>query len=282
MSTLYEFKIKKLEVTSKPISEMVEMTYHAMEDNFRWLLNHSKLDLKKESSKIKIHRFLELIKEVRDTHDKEELKNMDFFQWDKTDERLSDLRESYTQGGNLFHRYSAIIRNNLFHTVTEELDKVLPVLMVSVEIISIHPDAGYPRYRHNPNVTKSDERQFLLRLLSDAIYPLNRDSLLVKEAWKTTEWDKNREDRDYMMQASNVIWGFQRHKGLKIKPASVKAFWKRNAHQWWSDLKDDPFDTKSDNKPYELVSYDIMIHPGWEKELTPCLNERYESTAYWG
>lgn len=281
MSTNYYFKIKKLAVVSKPVEQMVDLAYHSMQDNFRSGLKNCGLDLKKEPAKIKAPRLLELLKEIRDTQGIDALKKVGVFNWERFQEDWKKLRESYTNPTNLFHSYFLLVKNNLFYTAMGEEDKVLPVLMVNVEIISVHPDAGYPRYRMNASYTKGDERKFLLRILRDAIYGTNPESLLVKESNKPTRWDKTQTGTDYRMDASKIIWGFERHKGLKIKHSSNKSFWKKHAHQWWSDLRESYFYYKSDNHPFEQVTYDIMIHPGWEEELIPSLDKRIDSTAHW-
>lgn len=281
MSILYHYKIKNLTVTQKPVNEIVNWSYHAMLDNFRTYLKKTTIDLKKEPAKIRIERFLELLKIVRDTEGVEALYNMATFSREREQESWKKLQESYRTGIDLLHSYRSLARNNMFHTIMNEEDKVLPVLIMQVEIISVHPDAGFPRYRMNPNVTMSDERRFLLRILSDALYTTHQESLLYKEAHKPTAWDPTQTGTDYRMDAEKIIWGFERHKGLKIKPSSTKAFWKKHQDQWWSVFKEYYFDYKSDNKPFELVKYDIMIHPGWEKEFTSLVDIPIDSTAYW-
>ena len=281
MSTLYYSKITQLEVGVKPMEQLVKLAYHSSQDNFRYRLNNSGLDLTNEAAKIRVPRFLELLGEIKATQGIEALKKIPIFPWDQKIETWENLRESYLNGSDLLHSYASIVGTNLFSTVLGEEDKILPVLMVTVEIISVHPDAGYPRFRRNPATTKEDERKFLLRILAEAIYEIDPENPLVKESEKPTEWDKNQTSTDYKMAASKIIWGFERHKGLKIKPASTKSFWKKHADQWWSDLSESYFTEKSDNKPYEWVTYDVMIHPGWEKDLSKVLGKRIESAAHW-
>ena len=281
MSTLYYSKITKLAVELKPIEQLVKLAYHSSQDNFRHRLNNSGLDLGKEAAKIRVPRLLELLEEVKATQGIAALKKLPLFLWGQKNEDWRKLRESYRNSSDLLHSYFSMVGNNLFYTVLGEEDKILPVLMVTVEIISVHPDAGYPRFRRNPATTKEDERKFLLRILAEAIYEMDTEHPLVKESEKPTEWDPTQADTDYRMAASTIIWGFERHKGLKIKPASSKSFWKKNADQWWGDLSESFFAEKSDNKPFELVTYDVMIHPGWEKQLYQVLGKRTESTAHW-
>lgn len=281
MSILYHFKIKSLAVTQKPVEEIVDCSYHSTIDNFRTSLKKTNLDLSNEPAKIRIARFMELLQTVKKTQGVAAFHQMAAFSLEREQQGWEQLQASYRTGTDLLHSFRTLARNNMFYTIMEEADKVLPVLMAKIEIISVHPDAGYPRYRMNPKITITHERNFLLRTLADALYLTNPASPLYQEARKTTEWDRTQTTTDYRMDSAKVIWGFERHKGLKIKPATSKAFWKRNEQQWWSAYKDDYFADKSDNKPYELVTYDVMLHPGWEKEFVPLLDQPIESTAYW-
>ncbi|MBX2878181.1 MAG: hypothetical protein KTR30_39035 [Saprospiraceae bacterium] len=281
MSTLYKATIKKLEVSTKPIEYIVDLAYHASQDNFRHRLGNCGLDLSQEPSKIRTARLVELLHEIKVTQGVEALKALSLFNWDQTNEAWTRLSASYQTNLDLLHAYQSIVRNNLFYQVLGETEKILPVLMIDLEILSVHPDAGYPRYRRNPATTKEDERRFLLRILADSIGDVEPGNPLTRESEKPTQWNNTQTGTDYRMDASKIIWGFERHKGLKIKPISSKAFWKRNHDQWWYDLKDSYFEEKSDNKPFELVPYHVMVHPGWEKTLSKVLGKRIESTAYW-
>ena len=283
MSTLYQTKIRSLKITSLPIPKLVEMSYHAMEDNFRTGLRGSGLDLSGEPHKIKAPRLMELLQKIKETEGIETLRSLSMFHWEDRNQAYERLRESYQKPDNLLHYHFNLVKNNMFYTVLGEPEKVLPVLLVNVEIISVHPDAGFPRYRMNPNCTMSDERKFLLRVLSNTVYEIDKEHPIVKESYKPTKFDpsKAETDPDHRMDTRRIIWGFERHKGLKIKPASNKAFWERNKDRWWSDLKDYYFSEKSSYRPYELVTYDIMVHPGWEKVLSRLVDVRVDSTAYW-
>ena len=284
MSILYHTRINRLQAQILPLEQLVAMTYHSSEDNFRHRLREAPLDLSDEPAKIRTPRFVELLQKIRATHGLEAVRGLPFFHATRTPgDDWRALHDSYGGGGEPLQDYHALVQHNTYQVLTATPERQLPVLLVDLEVVSVHPDAGFPRYSRNPATTKANERRFLLRLLADSLRSVDPEHPLVREADKPTEYNPRQPDPALRMRPGRAVWGFERHRGTKIKPTSVKAFWKRHADAWWAELRHShhTFAEKSDNQPYECVPYTAVLHPRWEADLRTVLEAEATSTAYW-
>lgn len=165
--------------------------------------------------------------------------------------------------------------NNLFSEIMGEQENVIDVAKLKLEVVSIHPDAGFPKYRYNAKMTKSDERRFLIRLLSHIKDHSSSDNPI--EKWFNERNMTTNEDAGFYEE--EILWGFSRDKkSIKIKPGG-KAFWKKHEDKWWNYLESS-LDEVSDNKPFEVVTYEVILHPAWFKNVDKIIDV-YESTAHW-
>ena len=284
MSTLYYVRLQRLHIQTLPLERLVAMTYHSSEDNFRHRLRKAPLDLTGEPAKIRMPRFVELLRKIEATHGSAAVRELPFFHATRApDGDWQALRNSYDGGGDPLQDYHTLIQHNTYQVLTDTPEQQLPVLLVDLEAVSVHSDAGFPRYSRNPNTTKANERRFLLRLISDTLWPTQPEHPLVREANKPTEWNPDQTDPALRLRPDRAVWGFERHRSTKIKPTSVKAFWKRHADTWWAELRHAyrTFAEKSDNQPFECVPYTAVLHPRWEPDLRTVLKKPMPSTAYW-
>lgn len=277
MSILYEFKVVEANKIKLPIEKIIDYCYDSMEDNFRTTLKEFNMDLSEEPRKIKSERFIHLIKELANKCKIED--DCDILMkshWYKNEqfEKLHNSVKNNKITDELFH-YKILMWNNLFSEILNKEENIVDVAKLKIEVVSIHPDSGFPKYRYNSKMTKNDERRFLIRLLS-SIESGCISKNPIEKWFNEKELTSNKEAGLYQEE---ILWGFLREKrSIKIKPNS-KTFWKKHQDKWWNGLEEH-FDGPSDNKPYEVVTYEVIIHPAWFKNLNEIINI-YESTAHW-
>ncbi len=179
--------------------------------------------------------------------------------------------------------YRVFVANQLFAAVADDERLSRPALRLSLELVSMHPDAGFPKFRHNAMMTKSNERRFLTRTLATFHGPT--DTVRPVARWfETRGGDAIALDfgpRHPQPNADHVVWGFERSKGLKIRPEN-EAFWRRYADTWWAPGLRGVLTENSNNQPYEVVAYEVLLHPGWFEVPSALVDvPRFDSAAFW-
>ncbi|GMQ63834.1 hypothetical protein [Vallitalea maricola] len=278
MSILYHFSVLDAEKNNILAEDIIHYCFDSREDNFRSDLRMFGENLEKEPSKIKGQRFVKLMKEYVKNNNVTTYEQL----YEKTSkyivEDIREIREAYKPEADIsVCIYRGLMWNNLFAEILNKNEDILEVMKLRIEIASIHPDAGFPKYRMNATCTKNDERRFLTRVLSDVYNNLEKNPIVnwfEKRGGSVNEF-KIEEGK---VDEQRLIWGFERHKGIKIKTS--KSFWNKTKDCWWSYLENQITEL-SDNKPYEIVTYDVILHPKWFEETNTVLEGVYESTAHW-
>lgn len=162
MSILYNFKVVEAEKVRFPIEKIIDYCYDAMGDNFRRDLKSFDANLTEEPSKIKSERFVHLMKELSESckikGDYNIFTKSCYFHEDLF-ENLRCSSKSNEVSQDLFY-YSDFMWNNLFSELMGKEEDIVDVVKIKLEVVSIHPDAGFPWYRLNARTTKFDERRF--------------------------------------------------------------------------------------------------------------------------
>lgn len=162
---------------------------------------------------------------------------------------------------------------------------------LAVELVSVHPDAGFPAAAaHHANKPYAElwlGRRFLLRVLVE----LERESARTGREPGPIERVLLRSDIDPLCSeatdafdaiASFVLLQIQRTAYAPIVPDD--AFWRGHHEAWWAHARvhgrplREALHTPSDNQPFAMARYRLWLHPRWTGALT---RDVIESVAHW-
>lgn len=208
---------------------------------------------------------------------------VDKFGQDMVLEKLSD--NYFFSRGN-YKRLSSLLHSNLAEGIKSDdfyflegyyfgnnfLSELLPkyfhpasLRQIKMDVVTVNEDAGFPN-------TILD-KDFCIRLLVDADGGM--DSRLYKH-FNNGFYEENFGGKGE--DVYSIVAGAKRI-GIIDMEVENPEFWDNNSHKWWASLKDiDVFQAASNNKPFQVITYLIYIHPSWlGRSLS---TEPFDSTAY--
>jgi hypothetical protein len=237
--------------------------------NMRWQLKTLGIDASQEDKVVHFKRFTELLKEKAISEDQlfSGFGNSPYYSKDEV--------------MNIKNNYSKEKKAEMFSCMTfawyQMLSELFPekyspyyITEIIAEVVSIHPDAAFPKKRMNDRVLLGDNKLFSLRLLAEAYEEACPNE--IKEYYDTKGgiYDDD-------VSGQSIIWGYEELDKFIIKPES-KAFWKKHEGAWWADNFSDK--EKSINYPYECRRIRLILPIGWYPELSRETGA-YDSVAYW-
>lgn len=191
---------------------------------------------------------------------------------------ISDLEANYElhQAKRLFD-YETFLFHQLLSERFPDQYTALPVTEVILEVVSIHPDAGFPVKGRNGRGLGNVNKQLALRMLADVNEIVDGE---IQEGTIFHWFDDKVKGSFYHSDldgCDKIIWEMEILERIIIKPSS-KAFWKKHENVWWKEtFRDCP---KSDHMPYEYRKQRIILPLGWFPEI-PFESRIYASVAFW-
>lgn len=276
MSTLYNFKIMSSKNSIIPSDVLYELHTDSSCKNLRFELKRLNIDASQEEKVVRFRRFKEIL------HDKLSNEREFFAAFENVpalnETAIMNLENNYErkQAQELFH-----CKTFVYHQLLSELFPskftALKVTEVMLEMVSVHPDAGYPTKRINDRVLLNDKKKLALRLLSD-IYPGIDEKKAQDVIYRWFESKKQGSFFDSALEDfDKIVWGIETVESIVIKPTS-KAFWKKHENAWWKPIFNNY--SESDNKPYEFQKLRIVLPLGWFPEFA-AESEVFDSAAFW-
>lgn len=274
MSILYQVRVLSSENKVIPSEELYELHTDSSRKNLQFELSRLQMDTWEEEKIIRFQKFKEILADnLKSEHD--------FFKAfaclpDRNKDAIADIEENYelNRAKRLFSCESFT-----FHQLLSEIFPgkftLLPATEVILEVVSVHPDAGYPVKRRNDRVLSNDNKKFALRLLSDIYDVIDRKNNIIYN-W----FDAEKKGSFYALDLpgyEKILWGIEMIQSIIIKPSS-KAFWKKHENVWWKPIYDDY--GESDNQPYEYRKLRTILPLGWFPEISSETQSFY-SVAFW-
>jgi inorganic pyrophosphatase len=273
-SDLYAFKILSSSNRILESDVLYELHTDSSQKNMRRELKNLTIDTTAEEKVIRFKRFKELLQENNILID-DILETFSPYATVNKSTIESIGREYENQAGKQLFNCMDFVYHQLF----AELNNSKPLMITDIEadVVSIHPDAGFPEKKVNQKVLLNDRKCFALRLLAD-IHDEEYD--VKKEKSHIFGWYENSQKDSFYDSPDDfakIIWGYDVLDTLKIKPKS-KSFMKKNSAQWWSPLFEN-YD-ESINLPYMLNKIRIVVPLGWFPEFKE-ESDVFYSTAFW-
>lgn len=271
MSRIFECKV--IESSTKVISadDLVNYCLNNTEDNFRRLAKDLGIDVSKEAHKLKINRFLELVKKYNKENDLYELRK------DWYSEKISCLQKSYqdSKTDDIFSFYT-VLWNQIFSELGIEGYESYPIMEITIDMAQVMTEiVAFPMKGSNDIISRLRQREFLIRVLAEIDYNYPPESQPIHNWFIENKIDFY-ESFSYDVLDS-IVWGFEKSKPIIIKPTS-KHFWKKHENTWWAkEIKENLLDG-DEEYPLKVIQYKILLHPNWFQQI-----ENYnifDSTAY--
>ncbi len=276
MSTLYKFRVISSQNQTIPSAVLYELHTDSSSKNLRSELRRLNIDASQEEKVVRFQRFKEILRDKLKS-EREFFAAFDCFPA-LNEQAIINVANNYerNQAKELFN-CTTFVYHQLLAELFPAQFKALNVTEVVLEIVSIHPDAGYPTKRINDRVLLNEKKRFALRLLSD-IYSGATEKMAhdVIYRWFETKQPDSFYDSD-LEDFDKILWGIETVESITIKPTS-QVFWKKYEEAWWGPVFSDY--PESINKPYEFQKLRIILPLGWFPEFT-AESQIFDSTAFW-
>ncbi|MCP4521334.1 MAG: hypothetical protein GY827_06540 [Cytophagales bacterium] len=161
--------------------------------------------------------------------------------------------------------------HNLLAELMPSLFKLYPIRKVCIDVVTIHPDAGFPE---GDSVLHLLNKDFCIRLLADAEGEHSKLSNWFNSKVAGSFYEYNFGGLGEAVYA--MICGARRIDTIDLQVQS-EDFWETHKDKWWHYLKNH-LESDSDYKPYQAVSFEIYLHPSWLGNSLTGL--QFDSAAY--
>lgn len=192
-----------------------------------------------------------------------------FFLSKKHYKRISSLLHSNlakeVKADDFYYLEGFYCGNNLLSELLPKYFNKAPLRHITIDVVTVNEDAGFP----NPMIDKD----FCIRLLAEADGGMN--SCLYRQ-FGDSFYEVNFGGQGESVYS--IIAGVKRVETIDME-VEKQEFWDKYTDKWWYSLKNlDVFRAESSNKPYQVITYEVYIHPSWLSETLR--TEPFDSTAF--